>query len=98
MFITMPQTTELRTMGSSQDHDSMGSSNEVRIAVLELEVRSIKASMRDVNSKLDSIMDTLAQMSGGKRAIFALFAIIGGFIGAGAAVLSAALTMWPRHP
>lgn len=74
----------------------MPQSPEIRIAILETEVRGLKVSVEQLDKKLDSILDTLAQMSGGKKAILGLFALLGGFIGAGAAVISAVLSYLSR--
>lgn len=75
----------------------MAYSNDVRIAVLERDVRDLEASLKEVNGKLDSIVTTLAQVSGGKRALIGFFAIVGSVVTAAAALAGIAVSFIGRQ-
>lgn len=56
-------------------------SDKERIATLEANARNMARDLRSINAKLDKVVNTLAEMSGGKKAVMGLFGIIGGAIG-----------------
>lgn len=52
-----------------------------RIAVLEANERNMARELHAMNLKLDKVVTTLNEMSGGKKAVMGMFGLIGGFIG-----------------
>lgn len=67
----------------------MGQTIIERVATLEAEMRQAKAELTAANEKLDKIVRTLDQMSGGKKAVLGLFTLIGMAIGAATSILTA---------
>lgn len=65
----------------------MTQSNEAKIAVLENRMDRVDARLAGIEGKLDAVLNTLAQITGGKRLLFTLAAIVAAMFGAGLAVL-----------
>lgn len=57
-------------------------SEDARLAVVETEIGNLKSDMKEIRDDIKSILSALSQMSGGKRALFALCVLIGTVIGA----------------
>lgn len=53
-----------------------------RIAVLESEMDQVRQDLADIKADIRKILTTFNEMSGGKKAVLALFSIVGGLVGA----------------
>jgi hypothetical protein len=67
--------------GEGHPHQYHGMSDVERIAVLEANERNMARELRAMNAKLDKVVTTLSEMSGGKKAVMGMFGLIGGAIG-----------------
>ena len=75
-------------------------SSDARIAVLEERMEALEkayeADMREVKIDLKTLITAFNEMTGGKKAIFALSAFTGGVLAA-LGTVAAILTAWPHH-
>ncbi len=59
-------------------------------------MQSMREGLQEANDKLDDICDTLARMSGGKKAVFAMFTVVGAVIATIGVIVSTIINLWPR--
>lgn len=59
-----------------------------RIATLENELEHVSKQLAAMDIKLDGVVKTLDEMSGGKKAVLGIFGLIGGVIGVFATLFS----------
>lgn len=59
-----------------------------RIARLEQAEKDTRSDITEIKLDVKSILNTLAQMSGGKKAVLGLFTLLGGFVGIVGTMLS----------
>ena len=58
-----------------------------RIAVLESEMSQVRADLADIKADVRKILETFNEMTGGKKAVLALFSVVGAIVGAIVAVV-----------
>jgi tetrahydromethanopterin S-methyltransferase subunit G len=61
-------------------HTGQGMPDGERIAILEANERNMSRRLEAMDRKLDKVVNTLAEISGGKKAFIALYGLIGGAI------------------
>jgi hypothetical protein len=66
----------------------------VRIAILETRMNQYAQDMAELKSDVRSILEKFNQMTGGKKALMALFAVLGFLIGATGSLMS---LVFSRH-
>src|SRR5438874_1358492 len=62
-------------------------SDAERIATLEANERNMARDLAAIRKSLDEVVKTLNEMSGGKKAVLGIFALVGSFLGACAALV-----------
>lgn len=60
----------------------------IRIAILETKMQKYAEDMAELKSDVRSILDKFNQMTGGKKALMALFAVLGFLVGAAGSLTS----------
>lgn len=66
----------------------MNDDSDVRIAILETKMQQMAEDIAQLKIDVRTILDKFNQMTGGKKALMALFAVLGFLIGAAGSLTS----------
>ena len=62
--------------------------SDVRIAILETKMQQVAEDIAQLKTDVRTILDKFNQMTGGKKALMALFAVLGFLLGAAGSLTS----------